>query len=298
MNRTALLIGSDFDGLRGVAHDLVTMKAALAARGFEVRLRPPAEATRAGILDAYEKLIAGAGPDDAIVVYYTGHGGFTEPGHADRAELQYILPTDFGATTEADFRGIASAELSLLQLRLTEITPNVTVILDCCHSGLMSRAAGLTARGLGPTPHAWIRDHLDRLGLPTGLIPAEGNARAVRIVACAPEERAFEYENADGRWTGLLTESLAGALAEAGAEAVTWAALMDRVRHRVVGLGYGQRPESEGPAGRLLFSTEEADVLHSLPVMTLDRPTSSHTLGRSKRTHWLMTDGAEVNAIQ
>jgi hypothetical protein len=32
--------------------------------------------------------------------------------------------------------------------------------------------------------------------------------------------------------------------------------------------------------------------------MTLDRPTISHTLGRSKRTHSLMTKGAEVNAIR
>ncbi|HEX8094505.1 caspase family protein [Jatrophihabitans sp.] len=278
MSQKALLIGSDYGGLRGVAKDLAVMEEALQARGFMPLVCGPEKATRAGILAEYEKLIANARPEDAVVVYYTGHGGFTEPsGTAAHGptELQYIVPVDFCKSTEDDFRGIASAELSVLQAHLTAVTRNVTVVLDCCHSGLMSRDSSVVVKAVGPTPHAWVRAHLDRLErdvLRTDLVANEGSPHAVRIVACAPEQRAYEYQGTGGEWTGVLTESLALALSEAGSEPVTWADVVDRVRHRVVGLGFGQRPEAEGPSERLLFSTEAAGLLHSLPVTAVDQP--------------------------
>lgn len=279
MPQKALLIGSNYGGLRGVTHDLAAMKATLRARGFTTCKCGPDKASRAEILAAYEKLIAEAEPDDAIVVYYSGHGGYTEPsGNASYGptELQYILPTDYREKSQGDFRGITSAELSVLQARLTAVTRNVTVILDCCHSGLMSRDASVIVKAKGPATHDWVRAHLDRLerqGLRTDLVPQEGNHHAVRMVACAPEQRAYEYPGMAGNYTGIFTESLTRALAEAGSEPVTWADVLDRVRHRVIGLGFDQRPEVEGPSDRLLFSTEVAELLHSLPVTTTpDRP--------------------------
>jgi hypothetical protein len=278
MSLTALLIGSDYGGLRGVANDLAVMEETLQARGFTSLLCGPQEATRDGIMAAYDSLIANARADDAIVVYYTGHGGFTEPsGIAAHGptELQYIVPIDFHKSTQDDFRGIASVELSVLQARLTAVTRNVTVILDCCHSGLMSRDSSVILKAVGPAGYDLVRAHLDRLerrGLRTDLVSNEGSRHAVRIVACAPEQRAYEHQGTGGAWTGVLTESLALALSEAGSEPVTWADVVDRVRSRVVGLGFGQRPEVEGPSERLLFSTEVAELLHSLPVTVLDQP--------------------------
>ena len=301
MNRLALLIGSDHGGLRGVRHDLAAMTQALRARGFDVRECPPAAATRAGILAAYEGIIADAGPGDAVVVYYSGHGGSTEPprtgppqtgppeteppqtgpsrtrpsqtGPSWPADLQYIVPTDYDQSTADDFRGVTAAELSVLQSRLVAVTRNVTVILDCCHSGLMSRDVNLRLRALrGPAPYAWVRAHLDRIQLRTDLLPVESNPHAVRIVACAPGQRAFERPGDDGRWRGVLTTQLCRALAEAGDAPVTWSGLLDQIRYRVTGLMFEQRPEAEGPADRLLFSTERADLLNSLPVTPLDVP--------------------------
>lgn len=277
MNLTALLIGSDYGGLRGVGKDLATMTSALGARGFTTRVCPPPGATRAGILAAYETLIDDAEPGDAIVVYYTGHGGSAAPSggsQPDPAALQFIVPVDYGESSEEDFRGISSVELSVLQARLTAVTRNVTVILDCCHSGLMSRDPTATIKAVGPAPYPMIRAHHDRLvrqGLRIDLVRGEGSPDAVRIVACAPEQRAYEFPGLDdGEWMGALTRSLTRTLAEVGDEPVTWATVVDRVRHQVVGLGFSQRPEAEGPANRLLFATEEADLLHSLPATPLD----------------------------
>ncbi|WP_326550675.1 caspase family protein [Micromonospora sp. NBC_01813] len=293
MNRLALLIGSDYDGLQGVRPDLVVMTEALRARGFVVRECSPAEATRSAILAAYEKLIDDVGPGDAVVVYYSGHGGSTGPpplpagplpagppptgplptGPLRPADLQYIVPIDYGESTADDFRGIAAAELSILQSRLVAVTRNVTVILDCCHSGLMSRDGGLRLRALrGSAPYAWVREHLDRMSLPLNLVPTESNPDAVRIVACAPGQRAFERLTEEGTCRGVLTDQLCRALAEAGETPVTWAALLDQIRYRVAGLMFEQRPEAEGPADRLLFTTEEVDLLNSLPVTPLGEP--------------------------
>lgn len=271
MNRIALLIGSDHDGLRGVIHDLAAMTTALRARGFDVRDCPPARATRAGMLAAYEKLIADAGPDDAVVVYYTGHGGSAEPPEPG-PPLQYIVPIDYDKSAPGDFRGIASAELSVLQTRLTEVTHNVTVILDCCHSGLMSRDVNMRRKSVQPAPYAEVRAHLDRLSLRADLVPTESNEYAVRIVACSPEQRAYEQPDENNVWRGVLTDWLTRALAEAGDEPVTWAALVDQIRYQVIGQSFEQRPEAEGPAGRVLFTTERPHVLPSLPVTSLGPP--------------------------
>ncbi|WP_158647152.1 caspase family protein [Actinoplanes sp. ATCC 53533] len=276
MNRLALLIGSDYDGLQGPKHDLVAMKEVLRARGFAVRECPPAKATRAGILAAYEKIIADAGPGDSVVIYYSGHGGSAQPpetGPYRPADLQYILPVDYGESTAGDFRGIASAELSVLQSRLTAVTRDVTVILDCCHAGLMSRDGSLRLRTMRErAPHAWLRDRLDRLRLPMDLVPSESNENAVRIVACAPGQRAFEGPDDQGVCRGVLTNELTRALTEVGEVPVTWAALLDLIRYRMTGRMLEQRPEAEGPADRVLFTTERQELLNSLPVTPLHPP--------------------------
>ena len=275
----ALLIGSDLDGLTGVEYDIGLMEKALEAYGFASRRCVGDDATRAGILAAYEKLIADVMPGDAAVVYYSGHGGLVQPPVGDAAgpdpmDLQFIAPRDFHDSAPGDFRGITSVELSVLLARLTQKTDNATVIFDCCHASHMSRHARRgPARIKSLTrllPYDMLLAHIDRLrredGLDTELVKTTGNANAVRIMACAPDQSAFEYPGEDGRQVGMLTESLALALAEAGTQKVTWATVLDRVRRRVLDLEPGQRPEAEGPSGRVLFATAEADLMTTLPV--------------------------------
>jgi hypothetical protein len=278
MSDRALLIGSALDGLGGVEKDLDAMKKALGPR-FEVDQCTGPDATRAGILSAYTRLIEETGPGDAVVVYYSGHGGRaaapdpSTPG-PERWDLQFIVPADFHQSTADDFRGISSVELSVLLARLTMKTDNVTVVLDCCHAAHMSRDGrhGLRIRAVPKrTPYQVLHDHIERLrasgDLDTGLISATGSEHAVRIVACAPDQSAYEYAGMDGEQTGILTESLTIALAEAGAQRVSWMTVMDRVRRRVLALSPYQRPEVEGPARRILFETDEDDLL-TAPTVT------------------------------
>lgn len=280
MPGNALVIGAAVDGLTGVENDVKTMTQVLEAYDFTVEPLCGKDATRAGILQAYERLIRAARPDEAAVVYYSGHGGraaapAATDGGPDLMALQFIVPVDFHDAAPGDFRGITNVELSVLQARLTAATRNVTTIFDCCHAGQVSRKdPRFRVKTLVEhlTPYEILHDHVERLrreGLETGRLRSAGDPHAVRIVACAPEESAMEYPGAAGTGIGMMTEALALALTEARGEPVTWAAVLDGVRRRVGTLQSSQRPDAEGPVRRLLFDTAEADPLDTLRVTDL-----------------------------
>ncbi|MEY9910161.1 hypothetical protein ABIA35_006405 [Catenulispora sp. MAP12-49] len=281
MSGRALLIGGAVESLTGVENDVAAMAEALSARGLTVE--PPLtgkDATRAAILEAYERLIASVAPGEAAVVYYSGHGGRALPpaaGSGSRSgsgpepmDLQFIVPYDFDESGPDDFRGITSVELSVLLARLTARTDNAVAIFDCCHSGRISRDDRLRVKATSrTTTYGDLSTHIEKMreqGLRTDLVRATGNPDAVRIVACAPEQLSYEYPGMGGKQIGIMTEALTLALKAAGTERVSWATLLDAVRLRVSSLVSGQRPEAEGPSRRLLFETEEDDRLDSLPV--------------------------------
>ncbi|MFI5960243.1 caspase domain-containing protein [Cryptosporangium sp. NPDC051539] len=279
MARRALLIGAQTFGLQGVEHDVPAMAAALDARGFtDVRSCEWGDATRDGILAAYEKLIADTAADDTALVYYSGHGDYFAPLPEEsvavtRNDRQFIVPTDF--TEDGDFRGITGIELSVLLGRLTERTGNAVVVLDCCHSALMSRNLGdLHVRQRPSTAgldYEVIAAHLRRLvadGLQVGLARSTGNQNAVRLVACGQDQGAYERPRHDGPgWYGVFTRALVTTLQEASDVRVSWSTLMARVRAQVQRRGSVQRPEVEGPSSRALFEVGDAEFPGSLPVI-------------------------------
>ncbi len=149
MARRALVLGSQIEGLRGVDNDARRMAAMFDERGFAVDLRVGGDATRAGMLAGYDQLIDASGPDDVAAVYYCGHGFYASVSSEQRS-WQCIVPTDLRDGSDTDWRGITGWELSIKQAQLTARTPNVTVILDCCHSAQLSRSDGV----VGATPRA------------------------------------------------------------------------------------------------------------------------------------------------
>jgi hypothetical protein len=281
MTRKALLIGAETGGLGGVLNDVDAMAQALEPRGFEVQRVTTPDAGRSAILGAYEKLIAGAGADDAFVIYYSGHGGRLLPpagGAADGPELQFIVPDDYTESGDDDFRGITGVELSVLLARLTRVAPNTTVVLDCCHAAHMSRQADdLVVKSLlrnhPAVTYESVGRHVAKLvaaGLPVRERHLVSNPYAVRIVACSPTQSAWEGNNRDGVRMGLLTDALTRALARADGVRVSWATLLDAVRRDVQVLAPTQRPEAEGPSTREPFRTADLEPLGSLPVTATD----------------------------
>ena len=213
--------------------------------------------------------------DDAFVIYYSGHGGLAKS--PTGPDLQFIVPDDYADSDSDDFRGITSVELSVLLARLTDVAPNTTVIMDCCHAAHMSRQLGLRVKSLLRPAH-WrptyetVEEHIARLveaGLRVQLRPLVSNPRAVRAVACAPSESAWEGTNRDGTEMGLFTDALSRALREADGLRLNWSTLMDAVRRHVQIFTDTQRPEAEGPSERQPFETADLDALDTLPVVAL-----------------------------
>ena len=90
----------------------------------------------------------------------------------------------------------------MLLARLTEKTKNVTVALDCCHAAHMTRDDGrhlLPKAYPRPVSYDLVAGHLDglqRRSKDFDLFTPPSNPWAVRIVACAPQQSAYEYDNA------------------------------------------------------------------------------------------------------
>jgi hypothetical protein len=267
VKRRALVIRSTYSEVGGTKNDVACMTAALTARGFEIDTCDGDAATRAGILAAYDRLIERSESGDAAVVYYTGHGGLTRnasyrEGDGLPRALQHLRPTDFGATTDDDFRGISSFELSVKQDTLTRKTPNVTTILECCYSSDMSRDPGVPQPKL--TKAGLIR-HLDPLRPQLERLSPAGNSLAIRIAACGTHQSALRtkmptalntYGLRDapgGDYAGAMTLGLVAFLHNLGDARVPWRSIATWLR----GFCAQQRPEIEGPTTRVPFTLDE-----------------------------------------
>lgn len=276
MAKRALLIGSETGGLRGVHGDVEVLDDALTSLGFTTTRAIEAGATRDGIIERYRGLIADSGPGDAAVVYYSGHGGRRRNALAESDPgaprwLQFIVPTDIDDRSDETFRGLLSQELSQLQRELTDKTPNVTTIIDCCHSARMSRDGSMIPKAdgqLDALPWADLERRWARLRDAGATGPgADDNPLAVRLVACSPDQSAYELaDTALGGSHGALTAALVPLLKSPLAATLTWLGLLDLVRPGVMDIVPMQRPEVEGPLHRVLFGTDEHDDTGVLPV--------------------------------
>ncbi|CAI7599546.1 unnamed protein product [Penicillium pancosmium] len=280
--RKALVIASPYKDLQGTLNDASRIQDVFEKQGFEIIACLGPRATRSGIYDAWQQLISSVGANDTIAIYYSGHGSMVESAlEQDHTcqdwRYQFIVPVDFESSTEGDFRGILDIEISHLLRKLTVRTPNVTIILDCCHSGRMARAPAhgdqAAPRWIAPVTYdnvAAFRDHHLRQMLvedPSALDKAafqEENPSVVRVVAAAASETAWEYCGSDGLWRGVFTDALAAVLEDCHSRNIPWRTSLLRL-HEVVNSRFpSQHPQVEGPETRVPFSLQcvESKAIH------------------------------------
>ncbi|MBX2821670.1 MAG: DUF4384 domain-containing protein, partial [Rhodothermaceae bacterium] len=177
---------------------------------------------------------------------------------------QYIIPFDFKRSAEVEFNGILNIELSALLGKLTEITNNVTVVLDCCHAALMARDGSSLTPKKYPTAkeksHEIFLEFYRQNDIDLTKASVVSNPNAVRLVAASKNQSAYEYTNDKGLRGGLLTDSLLNILEELKGAPVSWRFLVDRIRERVQSVAPMQRPEVEGSVARYLLSTEKEAI--------------------------------------
>jgi hypothetical protein len=274
--RRALLIGIDryphYPGelqLRGCVNDARALAALLIERfAFpldQIRLLLDAQATREAILVAFEELIAASGPEDSVLIHYSGHGAQFADGTGDEADRldEAIVPVD-SAPHPGPTRDISDDELAALLGRLAAATPSALLILDCCHSGTGFRAADPDAprvreiprrqHGFRPAPAASTRSVEMRAAGPSGWRAA--SERHLLLAACRAEQFAYEYSAFVGEdevvHHGALSYFLIQALRDAHAN-TTYRELFEQVSLQVHAARPGQSPQLEGFADRALF---------------------------------------------
>jgi len=259
--RRALLLGAQTAGLRGVNDDVAAVDAVLTSYAFQRRVLTDHNATREGILDGIRALIHDTQRGDPVLLYYSGHGGRIDNPlhtHAHPHEPRHytcIIPFDH---TPSVFRGIFSAELSSLLAELSLRTANITVIVDCCHAATTVKGT-LRSKGF---ELPWLDDvaaHREWLisqgyDLSSRAAFVESNPNAVRLLACASDQVAFEVSHDDGRAGGVFTTELIKVLSTTPPD-TTWQAVASLVAPQVTTHHPNQAPEIHGPLGRVLFST-------------------------------------------
>lgn len=293
MSRHALLIGiekypslrrKDASGrvleshdLRGCVNDVRLIEQLLTERfGFvrsDVTLLLDEAATREAILRELDALVVRTGPDDVVVLFYSGHGSQMADREGTKLDPKLddtLIPFDSGRGDQPN-RDISDDELRLWLIRLADKTRFITLIFDCCHSATMHRSAGPVLsgeRGLPVDPRAVSE-------LPASPIDAESlpllsdqarwlpeSDHYVYIGACLAKEKAREVAVFDGGqaiYHGALTHELAQALLSAPAGA-TYQDVFERAAFAVTRAIPSQHPQIEGARQRVLFGVSDLEI--------------------------------------
>jgi hypothetical protein len=155
--RRALLVGINnypdpADRLEGCVNDVFLMSSMLQRSGFnadDIRVVLNERATARGILDRLEWLLDGTEDGQDRVFYYSGHGaqipGYGVGEKIDRKD-ECLVAHDFDWTRE---HAVTDDQFYDLYSQLPYGTRFLTV-LDCCHSGGMTRDGTARVRGITP----------------------------------------------------------------------------------------------------------------------------------------------------
>jgi hypothetical protein len=294
-NRRALIIGidkypnlSDQAQLEGCVRDAREVADLLEKRfGFpasQMTLLLDEQATRDGILAAIDALAGQVKENDAVVIHYSGHGS-QRPVPVDNISRasnleETLVPHDSAHSDPLPNLDIPSAELRASIAKLTGATPNLTLILDCCHSGTIATRTEngkprIKVRGLPPDlrqpPDSTKKRLRDVKGGPASFV------RHVVIAACRDRECAHEVVLDDGSH-GALTWNLLRELESLPSGACpTYRDVLEPVRSRVHDCYPAQEPQLEGVRDRELFGLAELVPVSFLPVQ--DRQADRVLLG-------------------
>ncbi|MFN3404629.1 MAG: caspase domain-containing protein [Cytophagaceae bacterium] len=155
-NRKALLVGineyqDSSNNLEGCINDVFRMSEVLQESGFapeEIRVLLDKRATAENIKERLSWLLEDAQENDLRFFFFAGHGTVipSENDWDGEHKSESLVPHDFDWTSETAFTDKDFVELySQISLKVNFIT-----VLDCCHSGGMSRGAGMNVRGIDP----------------------------------------------------------------------------------------------------------------------------------------------------
>jgi hypothetical protein len=250
--------------LRGCVNDVNNLKAVLLKHfSFEeknVKILTDFKATKQAMQDGITRIIKGAKRGDVLLIHYSGHGSNVPDDSGDEADGrdEILCPTNL------DWKDPLADDWLRTAFDDVPAGVNLTVIMDCCHSGSNTRVfvppdAPIIARFL-PCP-------LDLLAVESGrrLTGEVKGKRAtlkkqakrkkdivdinipeVLITGCRDTQTSADA-HIGGSYNGALTYNLVAAIREKGGK-LTYGELHSRTKRSLEDSGFDQVPQLEGRA--------------------------------------------------
>jgi hypothetical protein len=145
MARHALLIGINrylIPGadLRGCVNDVNNIRAALLQyfgfRSSDIRMLTDLRATKAAMQSAISALVGSGRKADVLYLHYSGHGSNVPDKNGDEADHrdEILCPSDL------DWKDPLTDDWLRSTFDRLRARVNLTVVMDCCHSGTNTRA--------------------------------------------------------------------------------------------------------------------------------------------------------------
>jgi Caspase domain len=261
---------------------------------------PHQRPTYENMVRAFQQTLDRARAGDQVYIHYSGHGGRTPtiaPKVKGALELdEALVPVDIGSSSARYLRDV---ELARLLREMVAKGLVVTLVLDCCHSGGMSRGPDAAVRGVAfvdrtTRPADSLVAPPDELGagwhdLTGGSAPHSAAATTrnlatletprgyVLLAACRPSERAYEYAFDGHEVQGALTYWLLDTL-EQIAPGLTYKTVYDRLLARIHSQFERQTPLLQGDSARVVFGTDRIRSAFATPVMAVDATARSVVL--------------------
>lgn len=271
----ALLIGINtykapfIPTLRGCRNDVELLASVLRNRfgvaDDQLRVLVDEQATHAAIKQAIREHLIGTAqqaqaagqPIPAFLFHFSGHGSMARDASGAKATGldETMVPHD---SRQSDILDIKDWELGVLIDELAQYTHNITVVLDCCHSGSGTRDAELTTRqcpaDLRPQPERPPRVTAGTRSASRD--PATPLNSHVLLAACSNSQSANEYVDTsteEKRYYGAMSYALAEELAKTPAGNASYREIYQRVCRRLKQWYPLQSPQCEGDRDRVLF---------------------------------------------
>jgi caspase domain-containing protein len=251
------------------------------------------------IIKTFQRIIELAKEGDQIYVHYSGHGGRVPTWATIQKGLdgldETLVPTDIG---NPESRYVRDIEMATLLNRMVEKGLLVTLVLDSCHSGGMTRGGGgavprgtdiidRTARpneslvaSIDELSNTWQRLSKDGSLEQTRDMNSEGNNWLPRpkgyvlLAACRPSELAYEYPFEANERNGALTYFLLKCLSNIDSN-ITYKIIYDQLVAKIHSRFPMQTPIIEGEVGRVVFGADYIDNAYAVNIMEIDQSNGS-----------------------
>ena len=287
----ALLVGIDdywyVGPLKGSKQDVADMRRFIQSvwgyKSHQIRTLLDANATRKGILNAFERwLIGGTRRGDRVLFYYSGHGFYTrDSGTRDESDGydETLCPVETQGTRQTM---IIDDEINAFLQRLNG--RQVTVIIDACHSGTVTRSIARRRPNetikipiFGPPKWALTRGLLTRGRLEQdGFVATRQNVIAYSAVA-ANQVALVDIEKP---YRGVFTRRFIDAIQNKRADSnydgkVSHAEVLEYVRSE--SQAYCDRNPHQCQAGRLSPQLEAKPEMLAVDARTGKAPKTTNT---------------------